>query len=116
MAEREEALRLAVEDGRGYAPIIAHGCLGLRYLAKAAVRLLETGMALCRRSCDRVREHTSGRLLQIDEPPIALLILKRILRAFFAAIADSRRAWQLVRNCKSPLRVQVGIEFDVKLR
>jgi tetratricopeptide (TPR) repeat protein len=48
----EEALRLAIEDGRGIAPIVAYGCLGELYLAQgdldAAIRVLELGLALCR--------------------------------------------------------------------
>jgi class 3 adenylate cyclase/tetratricopeptide (TPR) repeat protein len=53
----EEALRLATVEGRGDAPIIAHGGLGLLYLAQgdleAAVRVLERGLALCRASGNR---------------------------------------------------------------
>jgi len=48
----EEALRLAMEDARGIAPIVAYGCLGELYLAQgdlgATIRLLEPGLALCR--------------------------------------------------------------------
>jgi len=47
----EEALRVAIEDGRGIAPIIAYGCLSELYLAQgdldAAIRVLEPGLALC---------------------------------------------------------------------
>jgi tetratricopeptide (TPR) repeat protein len=50
----EEALRLATREGRGATPIIAHGCLGLLYLAQGdlehAIRVLEPGLALCRAS------------------------------------------------------------------
>ena len=53
----EEALRLAVEDGRGTLPLIAHGSLGQLYLTKgdweAAIRVLEAGRALGRASDDR---------------------------------------------------------------
>jgi tetratricopeptide (TPR) repeat protein len=53
----EEALRLAMLEGRGSAPIMAHGCLGLLYLAKGdlvhAIRVLELGVALCRASDNR---------------------------------------------------------------
>jgi tetratricopeptide (TPR) repeat protein len=53
----EEALRLAVEDGRALLPLIAHGCLGEHYLTKgdwaAAIRVLEAGRALGRASDDR---------------------------------------------------------------
>jgi tetratricopeptide (TPR) repeat protein len=48
----EEGLRLAMEDPRGIAPIVAYGCLGHLYLAQgdldAAIRMLEPGLALCR--------------------------------------------------------------------
>ena len=53
----EEALRRAAAEGRGDAPIIAHGGLGLLYPAQgdleAAVRVLERGLALCRASGNR---------------------------------------------------------------
>jgi len=53
----EEALRLAALAGRGSAPIIAHGCLGLLYLAQGeleqAIRMLDQGLALCRASGNR---------------------------------------------------------------
>jgi class 3 adenylate cyclase/tetratricopeptide (TPR) repeat protein len=53
----EEALRLATAEGRGDAPIVAHGGLGLLYLAQgdleAAVRVLERGLALCHASGNR---------------------------------------------------------------
>jgi len=48
----EEALRLAVEDEPGESPIVAHGALGLVYLAQgdleAAVPVLERALALVR--------------------------------------------------------------------
>jgi tetratricopeptide (TPR) repeat protein len=54
----EEALRLATREGRGFAPINAHGCLGLLYLAQGdlepAIRVLDQGLALCRASDVRV--------------------------------------------------------------
>jgi class 3 adenylate cyclase/tetratricopeptide (TPR) repeat protein len=54
----EEALRLATRAGRGTAPIGAHGCLGLLYLAQGdleqAMRVFDQGLALCRASGDRV--------------------------------------------------------------
>jgi tetratricopeptide (TPR) repeat protein len=50
----EEALRLATLEGRGNTPIIAHGSLGLLYLAQGdlehAMRVLDQGLALCRAS------------------------------------------------------------------
>jgi tetratricopeptide (TPR) repeat protein len=50
----EEALRLATREGRGATPIVAHGCLGLLYLAQGdlehAIRVLEPGLALCHAS------------------------------------------------------------------
>jgi tetratricopeptide (TPR) repeat protein len=53
----EEALRLAMLEGRGSAPIMAHGCLGLLSLAQGdlehAIRVLEQGLALCRASGNR---------------------------------------------------------------
>ena len=53
----EEALRLATLEGQGATPIIAHGCLGLLYLAQGdlehAIRVLEPGLALCRASGNR---------------------------------------------------------------
>jgi tetratricopeptide (TPR) repeat protein len=53
----EEALRLAATEGRGDAPMIAHGCLGELYLVKGdlehAIRVLEQGLALCRASGSR---------------------------------------------------------------
>jgi len=52
----EEALRLAMVR-QGPSSIIAHGCLGLLYLAKgeleAAIRVLEAGLALCRAADER---------------------------------------------------------------
>ena len=62
----EEALRLAALEGRGSTPIIAHGCLGLLYLAQGdlahAIRVLEQGLALCRASGNRdwLRETVAG--------------------------------------------------------
>jgi hypothetical protein len=51
----EEALRLATLAGRGTTPVVAHGCLGSLYLTQGdlepAIRVLESGLALC---------HTSG--------------------------------------------------------
>jgi class 3 adenylate cyclase/tetratricopeptide (TPR) repeat protein len=48
----EEALRLATLEGRGSAPLAAHGCLGNLYLAQGnlehAIRVLEQGLTLCR--------------------------------------------------------------------
>src|SRR5207244_528312 len=53
----EEALHLATLAGRGDAPIAAHGCLGLLYLAQGdlepAIQVLEQGLALCRASGTR---------------------------------------------------------------
>src|SRR5262249_22904846 len=53
----EEALRLAVEDGRALLPLVAHGRLGMLYRNKgdweAAIRVLEAGRALGRASDDR---------------------------------------------------------------
>jgi tetratricopeptide (TPR) repeat protein len=53
----EEALRLATLAGRGVTPIVAHGCLGLLYLAQGdlehAIRVLDQGLALCRASGNR---------------------------------------------------------------
>jgi tetratricopeptide (TPR) repeat protein len=53
----EEALCLALQDGRGLSPIMASACLGLAYLAQgdlgAAVRVLEPGLARCRASGTR---------------------------------------------------------------
>ena len=62
----EEALRLATLEGRGHTPIVAHGCLGLLYLAQGdlehAIRVLEQGLALCRASGNRdwLREIVAG--------------------------------------------------------
>jgi tetratricopeptide (TPR) repeat protein len=48
----EEALRLAILEGRGTTPIVAYGCLGDLYLAQGdlehAIRVLEHGLVLCR--------------------------------------------------------------------
>jgi tetratricopeptide (TPR) repeat protein len=53
----EEALRLAMLEGRGDIPIMAHACCGLLYLAQGdlehAIRVLEQGLALCRASDHR---------------------------------------------------------------
>ena len=53
----EEALRLATLEGRGQTPRVAHGCLGLLYIAQGdlehAVRVLDQALALCRASGDR---------------------------------------------------------------
>jgi tetratricopeptide (TPR) repeat protein len=54
----EEALRLATLEGRGFTPVIVHGCLGHLYLAQGdlehAIRMLEPGLALCRASSNRL--------------------------------------------------------------
>jgi tetratricopeptide (TPR) repeat protein len=48
----EEALRLAIREGRGATPIIAHSCLGLLSLAQGdlehAIRVLDQSLVLCR--------------------------------------------------------------------
>jgi tetratricopeptide (TPR) repeat protein len=53
----EEALRLATPEGRGSAPIIVHGCLGILSLAKGdlehAIRVFDQGLTLCRASGNR---------------------------------------------------------------
>jgi class 3 adenylate cyclase/tetratricopeptide (TPR) repeat protein len=53
----EEALRLAVLEGRGSTPIMAHSALGHVYLNQGelehAIRVLEQGLALCRASGNR---------------------------------------------------------------
>ena len=54
----EEALRLSMEDGgRGEAPSIAYGSLGILYVAQgdldAAIEALESGLALCRAAVDK---------------------------------------------------------------
>jgi tetratricopeptide (TPR) repeat protein len=53
----EEALRLAILEGRGTAPIVAHGCLGELYLAQGdlepAIQVYAQGLALCRASGNR---------------------------------------------------------------
>jgi class 3 adenylate cyclase/tetratricopeptide (TPR) repeat protein len=53
----EEALRLATLEGRGFEPILAHGCLGHLYLAQGdlehAIRMFDQGVALCRASGNR---------------------------------------------------------------
>jgi predicted ATPase len=54
----EEALRLSMEDGgRGEAPSIAYGSLGILYVAQgdldAAIAALESGLALCRGAVDK---------------------------------------------------------------
>jgi tetratricopeptide (TPR) repeat protein len=53
----EEALRLAMLEGREETPITAHACLGSLYLAQGdlehAVRVLEQGLVLCRASGNR---------------------------------------------------------------
>jgi tetratricopeptide (TPR) repeat protein len=53
----EEALGLAILEGRGVTPIVAHGYLGELYLAQGdlehAIRVLEQGLALCRASGNR---------------------------------------------------------------
>ena len=53
----EEALRLAMLEGRGNIPIVAHSNLGQLYLAQGdlehAIRVLEQGLALCRASGNR---------------------------------------------------------------
>jgi class 3 adenylate cyclase/tetratricopeptide (TPR) repeat protein len=50
----EEALHLAMPEGRGNAPIATHACLGLLSLAQGdlehAIRVFEPGLALCRAS------------------------------------------------------------------
>jgi tetratricopeptide (TPR) repeat protein len=47
-----EALGLAMEKGRGFAPIVAHSSVGFLYLTKgdltSAVQMLEQALALCR--------------------------------------------------------------------
>jgi class 3 adenylate cyclase/tetratricopeptide (TPR) repeat protein len=53
----EEAVRLAMVKGRRDVPIIAHGCLGLLYLAQgdleAAIQVLDQGLVLCRAAGNR---------------------------------------------------------------
>ena len=53
----EEALRLATLAGRGSTLIVAHGCLGLLFLAQGdlehAIGVLDQGLALCRASGHR---------------------------------------------------------------
>jgi class 3 adenylate cyclase/tetratricopeptide (TPR) repeat protein len=53
----EEALRLAMLDGREETPITAHACLGSVYLAQGdlehAIRVYAQGLALCRASGNR---------------------------------------------------------------
>jgi tetratricopeptide (TPR) repeat protein len=53
----EEALRLAMREGPGVTPAVAHGCLGLLYLAQGdlepAIRVLAQGLSLCRASGNR---------------------------------------------------------------
>jgi class 3 adenylate cyclase/tetratricopeptide (TPR) repeat protein len=53
----EEALRLTMVEGRRGVSIIAHGCLGLLYLAQgdleAAIQIFEQGLALCRAAGNR---------------------------------------------------------------
>jgi tetratricopeptide (TPR) repeat protein len=53
----QEALRLATLAGRGITPSVAHGCLGLLYLAhgdlEQASGVLEQGLALCHASGNR---------------------------------------------------------------
>jgi tetratricopeptide (TPR) repeat protein len=53
----EEALRLATREGRGQTPRVAHGCLGLLYIAQGdlahAVRVLDQALALSRASGER---------------------------------------------------------------
>ena len=53
----EEALRLAMLEGRGITPILAHVCLGELYLAQGdlehAIRVFDQGLALCRASGNR---------------------------------------------------------------
>jgi tetratricopeptide (TPR) repeat protein len=53
----EEALRLAIQEGRGTAPIVAHGCLGELYLAQGdlepAIQVYTQGLTLCRASGNR---------------------------------------------------------------
>jgi tetratricopeptide (TPR) repeat protein len=53
----EEALRLAMLEGRVYTLTIVHGCLGSLYLAQGdlehAIRVYDRGLALCRASGNR---------------------------------------------------------------
>jgi class 3 adenylate cyclase/tetratricopeptide (TPR) repeat protein len=53
----EEALGLATRAGQGSVPILAHGCLGLLYLAQGdlehAIRVCEQGLVLCRAAGER---------------------------------------------------------------
>jgi tetratricopeptide (TPR) repeat protein len=53
----EEALRLAILEGRGSAPIMAHSALAHVYINQGelehAIRVLEQGLALCRASGNR---------------------------------------------------------------
>jgi tetratricopeptide (TPR) repeat protein len=55
----EEALRLAMLEGRGDMPILAHSWLGHLYLAQGdlehAIQVLEPGLALCRASGNRTQ-------------------------------------------------------------
>jgi tetratricopeptide (TPR) repeat protein len=53
----EEALRLALRDGREETPVTAHACLGSVYLAKGdlerAIQVYDQGLTLCRASGNR---------------------------------------------------------------
>jgi tetratricopeptide (TPR) repeat protein len=53
----EEALRLAMREGRGNIPMVAHGYLGELHLAQGdlerAIRMYDQGLTLCRASDDR---------------------------------------------------------------
>jgi tetratricopeptide (TPR) repeat protein len=60
----EEALRLAMLEGRMNIPLIAHGCLGDLYLAQGdlehAIQVYEQGLALCRASGNRYALQTTA--------------------------------------------------------
>ena len=86
----QEAVRLAMEEGRGSSPITAHGCLGILCVAKgdweAAVRLLESGLALCRAAADRNwSQAITGALAEaygrVGRVPESLALLEEALSA-----------------------------------
>jgi tetratricopeptide (TPR) repeat protein len=126
----EEALRLAIQEGRGSAPIMAYGCLGLLSLAQGelahAIRVLEPGLVLCRASDNRdwlqviaaglgtayaLRgQLTEGRVLLEESLSESLRTGARGNRAFWVVrlsevcrlMGRSEEAWQHARQASSP--------------
>jgi tetratricopeptide (TPR) repeat protein len=96
----EEALRLAMLEGRGVTPLIAHGHLGHLYLAqgdlKHAIRVLEQGLALCRASGER--GNMDGLLFITSRLGYAYALQGRITEG--RALLEETVSKDIIRRCQ----------------